>query len=91
MTSPTGTVSFNKTSYAPGEIMTATVNFTDADSKSGTATFNLTDTQGNVTPASATFVVSDPVTVAPASGNDRTWILVAGSLTASQAKFTATA
>lgn len=91
MTAPTGSVTFDKSSYKPGETMTATVSYVDADTKSGTATFNLTDSQGNTTPATATFNVADPVSVAAASGNDRTWTKVAGSDTGASVKFTATA
>ena len=90
MAAPTGSVSYDKASYKPGEIITATVSYVDPDSKSWSETFNLTDSQGNLTPASATFVVSDPVSAAPAN-LARTWTKVAGSDTGASVKFTATA
>jgi hypothetical protein len=91
MANPTGSVSYDKSSYHPGETMTATVSYADADSKTGVAAFDLTDAAGHVTPAQATFTVSDPVDVTPKPSNDRTWVEVAGSDTGASVKFTATA
>lgn len=91
MTAPTGSVTFDKTSYAPGETITATVSYQDADTKTGTAKFDLTDSQGNKTPATATFSVADPVSVASDPTNDRAWTKLANSDNGSSVKFTATA
>lgn len=91
MASPTGSVAYDKASYAPGEKMTATVSYSDADSKTGSATFDLTDSQGNLTPVSATFTIADPVGSKANAANDRTWTKVAGSDTGASVKFTATA
>lgn len=91
MASPTGSITFNKTAYKPGEVMTATVAYADADTSSGTGRFTLTDSGGNVTLLTAAFVVSDPVTVTVTAGNDRTWTKVVNSDTGSTVQFTATA
>jgi hypothetical protein len=91
MANPTGSVAFDKASYAPGETMTATVSYADADNRTGSGAFDLTDGQGNVTHLVGTFTIADPVGVTPAAGNDRTWAKVASSDTGASVKFTATA
>ncbi len=91
MASPTGSVTFDKSSYRPGEVMTATVAYADSDSSTGTAAFNLTDSGGNITPVNAVFTISDPVTIAPSGSNDRTWTAVSGSDNGATKKYTAIA
>lgn len=90
MAAPTGSVAYDKASYAPGEKITATVSYSDPDTKVWAEAFDLTDTQGNVTRASASFSVADPVNSAPAN-LARTWAKVAGSDTGASVKFTTTA
>lgn len=90
MASPTGSIAYDKASYKPGDTMTATVSYSDPDSKIATESFDLADTQGNKTTLTGTFTIADPVTVTP--GNvARTWTKVAGSDTGASVKFTATA
>ena len=91
MASPTGSVSYDKSSYKPGDVMTATISYSDPDSKTGSGGFDLTDSQGNTTPIFGTFTISDPVTVKAQAANDRVWVKVAGSDTGASVKFTATA
>ncbi len=91
MATPTGSISFNKSSYRPGETVIATVSYSDSDSSTGSARFTFTDSGGNNSSVVATFTISDPVTVTSGPGNDRTWTKVNGSDTGSSVQFTATA
>lgn len=91
MATPTGTVTFDKTVYAPGDTITATVSYSDADSMTGTGEFILRDAAGNSKVLTGTFSIKDTVTVTPALANSRAWTPVAGSDTGSLIKFTALA
>jgi hypothetical protein len=89
MASPTATASLNKATYAIGETMTLTVNYSDVDRQNGTVTLTITDAEGNVSaPITVPFVI-DPLTVTVTSTPVRTWTKV--SDTGSVAVFTAAA
>jgi hypothetical protein len=90
MPAPTGSVTFDKASYRPGERITATVVRSDADSRTYTFDTTATDAAGNTGHITGTFVVSDPVTVGqPTDDGNRTW--TAGPDDGATATFTATA
>lgn len=88
MATPTVSASLNKSAYAVGEVMTLTVNYGDADQKSGTITIKVTDAEGNTSaPVTATYLI-DPLTLA-VTDSGKTWTKVSDS--GSVAVFTATA
>jgi hypothetical protein len=85
MAAPTATVTLDKASYTPGQLMTATVTYTAA-STGLTLSANVTDINGNVVAtASATIGASVVASSSPA----RTWTKVSDN--GSTAVFTATA
>lgn len=88
MANPTVTASLNKATYAPGEKLTLTVNYGDADNKSETVTVTGTDQAGNRAEATVTWVTSDTVTLEAADGTSRVWTKVSDN--GSVAVFTAT-
>lgn len=89
MATPTATATLNKSSYAVGELMTLTVNHTDADRQSLTVTIVVNDSQGNSSlPASATADIDAGVVTFTATGG-KVWSLVSAS--ANQSVYTATA
>lgn len=89
MAAPTVTVSLDKPTYAPGEKMTLTVNYADADTKTITLTVVATDAAGNTSAPTTVNAVIDPVGLTVTSSPARTWTKV--SDTGSVAVFTATA
>lgn len=89
MAAPTVTVSLDKPTYAPGEKMTLTVNYADADTKAITLTVVATDSAGNTSAPTTVTAVIDPVGLTVTSSPVRAWTKV--SDTGSVAVFTATA
>jgi RPA family protein len=85
---PTGTASFSKTGYVPGELITLTVNHSDVDRVALTATVVLTDSTGATGTVTATCVI-DPTGVTVTSVPARAWAVSASTL--SQTAFTTTA
>lgn len=77
MANPTVSAALNKSTYAPGETMTLTVTYGDADntSVSHTITVTGTDQSGNAATATTTYVVktTDVVTLT-VSDTGKTWV-----------------
>lgn len=75
MSVPTGTASLNKSVYAPGEQMTLTVTYADADSRPVNVVVDITDAGGNITHITATGAIVDPSAIL-VSDAERTWTKV---------------
>jgi NADPH-dependent ferric siderophore reductase len=88
MANPTASATLNKASYAIGEVITLTVNHTDADRQTLTVSGVVTDSNGNTAPWSATAQL-DAGTVSITATGGKTWALQ--SATANQSVFTTTA
>lgn len=88
MATPTITATLDHPSYAPGALMTLTVDYTDADRQSLTVTITVTDQSGNTGTATATAVI-DQGALTVVSSPTRTWTKT--SDTGTHAVFTATA
>lgn len=88
MANPTASASLDKASYAVGELMTLTVNHTDADRQTITVSGTVTDSQGNSASWSASAEIDAGVVTITNSGG-KVWTLVSASK--NQSKFTATA
>lgn len=88
MASPTVTATLSAPTFAPGAVMTLTVNHADTDRVALAITIGVTDTTGATGTANATALI-DPGTVVVTSSPARTWTLV--SATAGQSVFTAIA
>jgi hypothetical protein len=88
MANPTASATLNKATYAVGEVITLTVNHTDADRQTLTVSGTVTDSTGNSASWSATAQL-DAGAVAITSTGGKTWTLQ--SATANQSVFTTTA
>lgn len=88
MATPSVSASLDKTTYAPGELMTLTVTYSDPDTDSVQVTITVTDKSGNQSAPTTLTAVIDPLTVG-VTDPDRTWAKV--SDTGTVAVFTATA
>jgi hypothetical protein len=88
MATPSVSASLDKTTYAPGESMTLTVNYSDPDTDAVQVTITVTDKSGNQSAPTTLTAVIDPLTVG-VTDPDRAWTKV--SDTGTVAVFTATA
>jgi hypothetical protein len=88
MANPTVAVSTNKPKYAPGETITLTITYGDADRVSMEISVTVTDSQGN-TGTATTSIVIDQGSVSVQSVPSRNWAKVSDSGTV--AVFTAVA
>ncbi|MER7332200.1 hypothetical protein ACIBTZ_16530 [Micromonospora sp. NPDC049460] len=73
MAAPTATASLNASTYSPGDQMTLTVTYGDADTKPVTVTIVVTDAQGNSSAPVKVTAVIDPLTVTVTDDSGRTW------------------
>lgn len=88
MATPTLTASLDKLSYAPGEKMTLTVTYADADNATVSFTVTGVDSDGNDAVVTVQRRTLDPVTLT-VSDPGKTWTKVSDN--GSVAVFTATA
>jgi hypothetical protein len=80
MASPTVSAALNAASYAPGALMTLTVNYADADSQPLTVFVTVQDAAGNVSaPASVQVNITDALTITVSDSGGRTWTKVSDS------------
>lgn len=89
MPTPTVSASLNRTTYAPGDPITLTVNYGDTDTQSITITVQATDSTGATSEPTTVTAVIDPTTLTVTSEPDRTWVKQSDNGTV--AVFTATA
>lgn len=74
MANPTVSAALNKSSFAPGETMTLTVSYGDADNDTLQVTVVVTDSQGHTSsPVVVNANINDPVTVSVTDDGGRTW------------------
>lgn len=88
MANPTVSASLNKATYAPGEQMTLTVNYSDADTKPVSVLVQVTDAAGNKSAPVTVSAMIDPLTLA-VNDTAHTWTKVSDS--GAVAVYTATA
>jgi hypothetical protein len=88
MATPTVSASLNKATYVPGEVMTLTVTYGDADTKSVSVTITVKDSAGNTSAPATVTAVIDPLTITVTDAA-RTWTKTSDN--GSVATFTATA
>lgn len=88
MPAPTATASFNKASFAPGEIMILTIDHSDTDRQVMGVSGTITDTTGESGPWAATAVI-DEGTVTWTETGGKTWTLVSATLNQSVFQTTA--
>lgn len=89
MANPTiSSATLNKAFYQPGELMTLTVNYSDADRQMLQLQIKVTDSQGNEANANTSAII-DPATVTVSSVPTKTWTKVSDN--GSVAVFTAVA
>ncbi|MFI7607885.1 hypothetical protein ACIBTV_22465 [Micromonospora sp. NPDC049366] len=73
MAAPTVTASLNAASYSPGDPMTLTVTYGDADTRPLTVTIVVTDAQGNSSAPVRVAAVIDPLTLTVTDDSGRDW------------------
>lgn len=88
MANPTATASLNKSTYAIGEVITLTINHTDADRQSIVVAGTVTDSQGNTATWQAGATIDAGVVAITQSGG-KVWALQTAS--ANQSVYTTTA
>jgi hypothetical protein len=76
MAAPTATASLNATTYEPGQQMTLTVTYGDADTQPVTVTVVVTDSRGNSSAPVKVTAVIDPLTVTVVDDSGRAWTRV---------------
>ncbi|MER7892422.1 hypothetical protein AB0C04_06930 [Micromonospora sp. NPDC048909] len=79
MAAPSATASLNASTYSPGDQMTLTVTYSDADTKPLTVTIVVTDAQGNSSAPVRVAAVIDPLTVTVTDDSGRTWTRLSDS------------
>ena len=79
MASPTVAASLSKATYQPGEVMTLTVTYGDADTKAMTVSVVVTDSQGNASAPTTVTAVIDPLVTTVTDSANRTWTRVSDS------------
>lgn len=89
MSAPSVSVALDKAAYAPGDLVTLTVSYSDADSAGTVVTVLVTDSNGETGAATTSIQVVDPLTVQVSDSGARTWALVSDD--GATAVFTATA
>lgn len=89
MAAPTASATLNKASYAVGEVMTLTVNHTDADRQTLTVSGTVTDSTGASASWGPVTAKIDAGVVAITQAGGKVWTLVSAS--DNQSVFTATA
>lgn len=87
MAAPVLNVTYDKTVYAPGAQIVATVTYSDPDTKVTPEVWTATNANGEKATITVERNVVDPVTVVPPAG----FTLVPNSDTGAQVKYTATA
>jgi hypothetical protein len=87
MAAPVLAVTYDKAVYAPGATITATVNYSDPDTKDTSEVWQAVNDNGDKGTITVTKHVVDPVTIVPPAG----YSVVPGSDTGAQVKFTGTA
>ncbi|MFC3500707.1 hypothetical protein ACFOOK_06960 [Micromonospora krabiensis] len=73
MAAPTVTASLTAASYSPGDPMTLTVTYGDADTRPLTVTIVVTDAQGNSSAPVRVAAVIDPLTITVSDDSGRAW------------------
>ncbi|NJP32888.1 hypothetical protein [Micromonospora thermarum] len=73
MAAPTVTAALNAAVYSPGDQMTLTVTYGDADTRPVTVTVVVTDAQGNSSAPARVTAVIDPLTVTVTDDSGRIW------------------
>ncbi len=86
---PTVTALLDKATYAPGDPVTLTVTYGDADNTSSSVTVTVTDAEGNTGTAQVVLSVVDAVSLAVSDDGGRAWVKIADN--GSVASFTTTA
>lgn len=89
MAAPVLNVTYNKSVYAPGEAIQATVDYSDPDTKTENEVWKGTNQNGEQGTVTVSKKVVDAVTIVPPPGSN--YVMVPGSDTGSQVKFTGTA
>jgi hypothetical protein len=87
MATPTLSVAYDKATYAPGAQITATVTYSDPDTKTTSEVWQATNANGEQATITVDRHVVDAVTIVPPAG----FTQVPGSDTGASVKFTATA
>lgn len=76
MAIPTLSASLDKQTYAPGEPMTLTVTYGDADNRTFEVTVSVSDGENSSAPVVIPVTISDVVTVSVADSEGRVWTKV---------------
>lgn len=87
MAAPFISVTYDKSVYAPGDKITATVSYSDPDTKDSSEVWSAQNANGEHAEITIVKHVNDAVTIVPPAG----YTLVPGSDTGAQVKFTGTA
>lgn len=80
MAAPVATPSLNKAAYAPGEIMTLTVDHTDVDRQVMTVSVTVADAAGTLSNVATVTATIDQGTVNITNAGGKTWTLQTATL-----------